>query len=705
MEDLEDRIRLFLAFIRETVPHVDYDKVERAIYFAAKAHEGQMRASGEEYITHPMAVARTLANLHLDTVCIVAGLLHDVLEDCDSSFDELNELFGERVATLVLALTKLNKLEGKSFLLKQSENLKRLLLAVAEDTRVLIVKLADRLHNMQTLNSITNPKKRLRIAKETMEIYAPLADRIGLHFFKNQLYELSFEILYPRIRVALVQEIEALKIREYQDIILIVQEITRIMSESQIDLEVRGREKMPFSIWQKMEKKKVLFENVSDIFAVRIITKDILDCYKALGVIHLHYKVLSREFFDYISTPKPNGYKSLHTVIFFSRNLKVEIQIRTHEMHYLSELGMSAHWIYKQREGTISDKDRGIWLQNIRTIMENLANNSDFLAKLQLDLDYDEVFCITPVGDIVNLQKGGTSLDFAFEIKEGLGFYASKAIVNGSLVPLNHELQNGDQVEIITNDQMVISKEWLHFVKTDKAKRAIREFLDKKMFNATVSSGNSTLQEECAKYNLSLNRKELDSLAKSYNTSLEGLLFKVGKGLLEVDNILGKISRLGLLNKVWLYMKRIFHNKNNLATFTLEDTSEISFSFCCDLEPETLAVGLYNSKDNLIVLHASNCTNIKINSNEKIYKIIMPDESYFYKNKALDITLDSYNAAFNIFRLLATFGLNQYDIAIKSFGQDLVILTINLRFIMSYQIPGLVTKIQNQSDVLQVAVI
>jgi RelA/SpoT family (p)ppGpp synthetase len=686
MMDLESSSKSFLNYILEFLPHIDFPKVEKALNFAIKAHKGQRRASGEEYATHPLAVARILAELHLDTVCIVVGLLHDVLEDTDTSFEELEKLFGTRVANLVLALTKLNKLEGQSLLLKKSENLKRLLLAVAEDTRALIVKLADRLHNMQTLKAIASPQKRFRIAKETMELYAPLADRIGFHFFKNQLYELAFEILYPRIRAALVHEIEKFKAREYHDIITIMTEISRVMVKSKIQLEVKGREKSPFSIWQKMANKRILFNKLSDIFAVRIITQNIQDCYKALGVIHANYKVLSNEFCDYISTPKANGYRSLHTVILFAKNIRVEIQVRTQEMHYLSELGMSAHWIYKQKEGIISEKDRGIWLQNIRIIMGNLANNSDFLSQMRLDHNYDEVFCITPVGDIINLQKGSTILDLAFEIDEKKGFYAIRGLVNGLSVPLDYQLKNGDQVEIINGKQKNIPHNALDFIKIDKTRRIIETYLDKEVINNRL----------LFKKTLLLNKNRFFTQNKFIK-----FLLRKSKVLLDFDKILSIVTNFSLFNKIKLFIQ----NHKNISLISLNDDSNICLSYCCPLEANSRAIGIYSSITNRIILHSYKCNNIKINSQEKLYKILLPDQEDFSQNQILDITVSDCDIIYDIFKIVSFFGLSNYKTELRLFGEDLIILTISFKGMISFQLKGLIKTIQSQAKVLQVQLV
>src|SRR5215831_6944025 len=418
-------------------PEADEDMLNRAYVYGLKRHGTQLRASGDPYFSHPVEVAGILAEMKLDTASIVTGLLHDTLEDTDATRDEIARLFGEDIARLVDGVTKLSRLEVQSETTKEAENLRKLVLAMSSDIRVLLVKLADRLHNMRTLQHIKDPARRKRIARETMDLYAPLASRIGMENVKRELEELAF---------------------------------------AGLDAQVSGREKTPYSIWRKMQTKNVSFEQLADIMAFRIIVADVAQCYQALGLIHGRYQVIPGRFKDYISVPKPNGYRSLHTGVIGPVGQRIELQIRTEEMQDQAERGVAAHWIYKQG-GPSTDAPQYAWLRSLIEILDKAPNAEEFLEHTKMEMFQDQVFCFTPKGKLIALPRGATPIDFAYAVHSQVGDTCVGAKINGRMLPLRTQLANGDQVEIITSKAQTPSPTWEDFVVTGKAKARIRRFI------------------------------------------------------------------------------------------------------------------------------------------------------------------------------------------------------------------------------------
>ncbi|MCC7260170.1 MAG: bifunctional (p)ppGpp synthetase/guanosine-3',5'-bis(diphosphate) 3'-pyrophosphohydrolase, partial [Alphaproteobacteria bacterium] len=451
--------------IRGYNPDVDEALISKACVFGSKAHGEQKRASGEPYFLHPLAVSDILASFRLDNASILTGLLHDTVEDTDVTLDDLKREFGEEVSTLVDGVTKLTQLEEKSETVKQAENFRKLVVAMSEDIRVLMVKLADRLHNMRTIGHIKSPEKRQRIARETMEIYATLAERIGMRKLKEELQDLSFAELYPEARDSVLNRLRFLR-EEGQDLVnRTVTQIEALLKEHGVEAVVSGREKKPYSIWRKMEDKDISFEQLADIMAFRIIVPDEMACYHALGVIHATYHMIPNHFKDYISTPKPNGYRSLHTAVMGPERQRIEIQIRTREMHSIAEYGVAAHWSYKQSvEYGKNEGARFRWIRELLDILEYSSEPEEFLEDTRMEMYHDQVFCFTPKGDLIGLPRGATPVDFAFAVHSAVGRTCVGAKVNGRIVPLKTRLENGDQVDIIRSKTQTPSPSWERFV-------------------------------------------------------------------------------------------------------------------------------------------------------------------------------------------------------------------------------------------------
>jgi GTP pyrophosphokinase len=418
-------------------PAADENLLNRAYVFAMQAHGTQVRASGDPYFSHPVEVAGILSELRLDSASIATGLLHDTVEDTGATVADLTRLFGSEIARLVDGVTKLNKLDLQSSDTEQAENFRKLLLAMSDDIRVLLVKLADRLHNMRTLHFIDNADKRHRIASETMEIYAPLAERIGMQGLKDELDDLAFTALWPDARQSVLGRLTQLRQHDSNLIERIVEELQATLRDAGIEAKVYGREKSPLSIWHKMKRKNISFEQLSDIMAFRITVDSVPDCYAALGVIHGRYAMVPERFKDFISTPKPNGYRSLHTTIFGPERRRIEVQIRTEDMHEVAELGVAAHWAYKQN-GQLTDGRRYRWVRGLLEILEHASGPEEFLEHTKLEMFQDQVFCFTPRGDLIELPQGATPVDFAYAVHSGVGDATVGAKVNGRLVP-RHE--------------------------------------------------------------------------------------------------------------------------------------------------------------------------------------------------------------------------------------------------------------------------
>ena len=466
-------IRGLLARVKAYDAKADPALIDAAYGVAETAHAAQQRDNGEPYITHPLAVANILAGYKLDSASIITALLHDTVEDTSITLVDLGKQFGAEVAGLVDGVTKLTRLELQSDRTKQAENFRKLVLAMSKDIRVLIVKLADRLHNMRTLGAISAAHKRVRIARETMDIYAPLAERIGMEAVKTELQTRSFAEIDPEAFDTIQARLNFLRGQGADVIEEVKRELTKVcLDAGLVEVEIAGREKSPYSIWQKMQRRNVAFEQLSDIMAFRIIVPTRTDCYVALGAIHAAYPVIAGRFKDYISTPKTNGYQSLHTGVTLRqpRNQKIEIQIRTEDMQEVAEAGVAAHWLYKQADASGGDVKKFRWVQDLLEILENSAAPDEFLENTKLELYQDQVFCFTPKGQLIQLPRGATSVDFAYAMHSQIGDTCVGARINGRLMPLRYELQNGDQVEILTARGGTPSPAWERFVVTGKAR-------------------------------------------------------------------------------------------------------------------------------------------------------------------------------------------------------------------------------------------
>jgi GTP diphosphokinase / guanosine-3',5'-bis(diphosphate) 3'-diphosphatase len=457
-------------------PDADEDKLNRAYVFTMMAHGNQKRASGDPYYSHPIEVAGILTDLKLDDDTIVTAILHDTIEDTVATHADIERLFGPKIAKLVDGVTKLSKIEIQTESERAAENFRKFLLAMSDDIRVLLVKLADRLHNMRTLHFIESIEKRQRIARETMDIYAPLAERIGMYEIKDELQAIAFRELLPDAHATVMTELVKLRARTGEVVPRIVEEVQTALAKAGIAADISGREKQAYSIWKKMRERHITFEQLSDVMAFRVVVDDIPQCYHALGIIHTKYLMVPQRFKDYISTPKRNGYRSLHTTVMGKASVRIEIQIRTQDMHREAELGVAAHWTYKLGRELGGKRDFS-WLQNLIEILEHTNDAEEFLEHTKLEMYSDQVFCFTPKGALISLPKGSTAIDFAYAVHTGVGDTCVGVKINGRPAPLRTILRNGDHVDILRSKTQHPQVEWERFAITGKAKAAIRRYV------------------------------------------------------------------------------------------------------------------------------------------------------------------------------------------------------------------------------------
>nr|WP_274615724.1 bifunctional (p)ppGpp synthetase/guanosine-3',5'-bis(diphosphate) 3'-pyrophosphohydrolase [Sphingomonas sp. ACRSK] len=503
-------------------PEADEALLNRAYVFSMHAHGSQKRASGDPYFSHPIEVAGILTDLHLDDETIATAILHDTIEDTVATPEEIEAKFGPSVARMVDGVTKLSKIEAQTENQRAAENLRKFLLAMSDDIRVLLVKLADRLHNMRTLHHIAKPEKRRRIARETMEIYAPLAERIGMYEFMNEMQTLAFQQIEPEAYESITRRLEQLQTGGRERIESIAGGLKQLLERSGIEAEVSGREKHPYSIWRKMSERHVSMEQLTDIMAFRAIVETEEECYRALGIIHRRWPMVPGRFKDYISTPKRNGYRSLHTSVIHSENMRVEIQIRTRAMHAQAEFGMAAHWAYKQ--DAVRPDTQVSWIRDLVEILDTAESPEELLEHTRMAMYQDRIFAFTPKGELHQLPKGATPIDFAYAVHTDLGSQAVGAKVNGRVVPLRTELRNGDQVQILRSKAQEPQSNWLNFAVTGKAQAAIRRHLRHKEREETLALGAKLYDDIVARLPVTLSAAAVEDALKRLGLSDENAL-------------------------------------------------------------------------------------------------------------------------------------------------------------------------------------
>jgi len=586
----------------------DVKHVREAIEFSRVAHQGQMRHSGDPYISHPIAVARILTPLHIDAQAIIAALLHDVVEDTAVTSEQVAEKFGKPVAELVDGLSKLDRLRFETQEDAQAENFRKMLLAMARDVRVILIKLADRLHNMRTLDAMSSDKRE-RIARETMEIYAPIANRLGLNDLHHELQDLSFKYLHPNRYTVLTKALLVARGNRREVVGKILETIRQRLSENNIDADVTGREKDIYSIYKKMQSKSLAFAEVLDIYGFRVLVNDFASCYVALGVLHGLYKPIPGKFKDYIAIPKVNGYQSLHTTLFGPFGTPIEIQIRTHEMHRIAEAGVASHWLYKSGHESINDLHTKThqWLQELLESLSQSSDSSEFLEHLKVDLFPDEVYVFTPKGKILSLPRGATGVDFAYSVHTDIGNRCIAVKVNHELVPLRTELRNGDRVEVITAPHAKPNPAWLGYVATSKARSQIRHFLK------TMQSGESSrLGERLLNQALqALGFKPQDMDEAHWNKLLKDTGVKTRQDIL-ADIGLGRRLNMVVARQLASIGEFVPNETVPYPVITIQGTEgmAVQFAQCCRPIPGDPIVGVIKSGQGLLV-HTHDCPTLR----------------------------------------------------------------------------------------------
>lgn len=614
-----------LQKLKKNFSEAEFQELKAAYDFSAAAHEGQKRQTGEPYFIHPCAVVNILVDLGFDDVStLVAAFLHDVLEDTPVTSDELEQKFGKEVLELVEGVTKLDKIKFVSAEDEQAENLRKMFFAMAKDYRVIIIKLADRLHNMRTLDAL-KPEKQIKIATQSLKIYAPLAGRLGLSFVKCELEDLAMRYLYPDDYYELVEFIKTKSKERQQFIEKICDELKAKLQELGIEGEVNGRQKHLYGIYKKMLKQGKNIEQIYDISAVRVIVNEVQDCYTVLGAIHTMWMPLPGRFKDYIAMPKPNGYQSLHTTVITKFKETFEIQIRTYEMHRIAEYGIAAHWKYKEgKTGATKIDDQINWLREVMDTQRESSDSHEFLENIEGNVFTDEVYVFTPKGKVLNLPVGSTAVDFAYAIHSAVGNKCIGAKVNGKIVPLNTVLNTGDIVEILTtNSGKGPSRDWIKFVKTASARTKIRQYFKKEMKEENIKRGKDMLEREAKRrgYNLSelLSTAGLNYIMNRYTlSSIDDLYASVGFGGLTTNQIIVKLID---------YFKRDLLSKNPVAEIKTTSTTGksssgngvlirgyddflVRLSHCCNPVPGDKIVG-YVSRGRGVSVHCVDCPNVK----------------------------------------------------------------------------------------------
>jgi len=606
--------------IRAYDPDADEDALNRAYVYAMQKHGAQKRASGDPYFSHPVEVAYKLTQYRLDAASIITALLHDTVEDTDATLDEIEELFGLEIRGLVDGVTKLNRLEIKSESSKQAENFRKLVLAMAADLRVLMVKLADRLHNMETLHYIPKPEKRQRIARETLEIYAALAERIGMRRMKEELQDLAFKELFVEARESIIKRLDYLREQGHSQVERVEHILRELMEAGGLkNVKIYGREKKPYSIWKKMESKGISFEQLADIVGFRIITADVAGCYHALGLIHEKYHTIPGHFKDYISTPKVNGYQSIHTAVIGPQQQRIEIQIRSVDMQEVAEYGIAAHWGYKQGADKANTEGKQYrWVRELLEIMEQSDGAEEFLEHTKLEMYHDQVFCFTPKGDIIALPRGSTPVDFAFAVHSGVGFTCVGAKVNGRIVPLKHALKNGDQVDIITAKTQTPSPSWERFVVTGKARSEIRRYIRDQQHDEYVTLGKAILAKTFKQEGHELTDKMLEpAMAVFKKKQVDDLYAEVGEGIVNRNQVYDAVFHTRKSESAGV--------KNPFETITTKKKSKksvpmpirglipgmaIHYAGCCHPIPGDKIVGIVASGKG-ITIHTMDCDTLE----------------------------------------------------------------------------------------------
>jgi len=645
-------------------PKADTTIVEKAYVYSAKVHQGQVRLSGVPYLSHPLEVAYLLTEMKMDVVSVVAGLLHDTVEDTYAELSEIERLFGKETETIVDGVTKISKMHFNSKEERQAENMRKMILAMTTDIRVIMVKLADRLHNMRTLGFLA-PEKQLSIARETLDIYAPLAGRMGIYWLKSSLEDLCLYYLETEIYEKIKDGIAARRGTREK----FIREIRELLSEkvgkAEIDATIKGRHKHFYSIYSKMKEQNLNVDQVYDLLAFRIIVNTLKGCYEVLGIIHSMWTPVPGRFKDYISLPKANMYQSLHTTVIGPDGNRMEIQIRTWEMDRVAEDGIAAHWKYKEGMSSQTDKKQFAWLKQLLEWQKSLHDPKEFMESVQMNLFPDEVYVFTPRGDVKEFPKGATPIDFAYSVHSEVGAKCTGAKVNNRMVPLKYELKNGDIVEIIISKKQHPRKDWLDFVKTPRAKTKIRQWIKNQERDESIAIGKSLLEKALDQANLTLpnimKNEQIATVAKDYSfQSVEELIVNVGYGKISANQILGRLRpKLGIEEKkpAGLISKMVSRLTRKKSTHGIKvkglGDMLVRFANCCHPLPGEHVIG-FITRGRGVTIHKYNCRHIIDADPERVVEVLWePSEQDVYLARLRVTSIDKKGILANISSIIA----------------------------------------------------
>ena len=615
-----------------TAPESSLDRplIQKAYEFAKKAHAGQQRLSGDAYLTHLVGVADILAELHMDSVTIAAGLLHDILEDTKVTYDELKAQFGEEIANLVDGVTKISTRQFQDTTLRQAESTRKMLVAMAKDVRVILIKLADRTHNMRTLDFLP-PDRREKMARETLDIYAPLAHRLGIAKIKGELEDLCLRYLEPDVYQDLVKKIAMKRSEREKVLVQVIQSIEAKLKEAGIAAQVQGRSKHFTSIYHKMKQQQKSFDEIYDLMAIRVLTNTVKECYEVLGMVHTIWKPLPGRFKDYVAMPKNNMYQSLHTTVMGPEAQPLEIQIRTYEMHSTAEEGIAAHWLYKEGRGAEKEDQKFAWMRQLLDLQQDIKDTSEFAEAMKVDLFDDEVFVFTPKGEVKELPRGATALDFAYAVHTDVGTHCMGVKVNGQMVPMRYSLKNGDIVEVLTQTSRTPSRDWLKIVATSRAKNKIRHWFRTHLSADEVDKGKTLLEKEAVRmgvdFNAAVKSGAVEGLLEFFGChSLQELLANTGHGEISPKQILNKLLPKPLVEdrpKVEKHEEKVVESKPAKGPVPMAPSIVapgkgisiggqkdflIRFARCCTPVPGDPIVG-YITRGRGVSVHRTDCPN------------------------------------------------------------------------------------------------
>ncbi len=713
----QQELRQLQQQIKSYQPGADLKLVEDAYLFAATAHQGQKRRSGEDYISHPLSVAAILAELQMDAVTIAAAILHDVVEDTSASLDTIRDIFGEEIALLVDGVTKLSRLEYKTKEEQQAETLRKMFLAMARDIRVILIKLADRLHNMRTLKHHP-PEKQQEIARETLEIFAPLAHRLGIFRLKWELEDQALRYLEPERYYKLVNSIN-MKRREREEYIQQVVSILEAkLAESGIKADIQGRPKHFYSIYNKMQKQGKELSEIYDLIAVRVIVDSVKDCYAVLGLVHALWKPIPGRFKDYIAMPKPNMYQSLHTTLISPNGDPFEIQIRTWEMHRTAEYGIAAHWRYKEGGGSDPDFEQKLtWLRQLLDWQREMRDPREFMESLKIDLFSDRVYVFTPKGDVVELPAGSVPIDFAYRVHTDVGHRCTGARVNGRIVTLDYQLKTGDIVEILTTKGSRPSRDWLHLVKTSQAKNRIRQWFRKEEREKNLVKGRELLEKECQKQGFdpeeALKPALLQEAVRKFNLAgIDELYVMVGDGVITPLQVLGRLKgeeppfpgeTAKTMVKPWSdYGKP---SRGILVRGYDSDNLDIRLAHCCNPLPGDAITG-YITRGRGVSVHRSDCPNITHHletERERIIEVAWEDaDEATYQVHIEALALDRPQLAMDIMAAVADTKTIINSIHARATRNDQALVDLKIEIRSLEHLNYIMDKIRRIRDVMDV---